>query len=87
MAKGDKVMQKVTWNTNANATLAKCTDESGWSESQCGNVRGAAEFEGSSEGEERSGDVYGGVGSAVGVWTLGLALSLAPLDSFLVSGS
>ena len=27
-----------------------------------------------------------GVGSAVGVWTLGLSLSLAPLDSFLVSG-
>ena len=29
MAKGDKDVQKVTWNTNANATLAKCTDESG----------------------------------------------------------
>jgi hypothetical protein len=31
MAKGDKDVQQVTWNTDANATLTECTDESGWS--------------------------------------------------------
>ena len=36
MAKGDKDVQKVTWNTNANATLAKCTDESGWAKVNAG---------------------------------------------------
>ena len=60
MAKGDKDVQKVTWNTNANATLAKCTDESGWAKVNAERTC-AAEFEGSSEGEERSGDVYGAV--------------------------
>ena len=29
-------VQKVTWNTNANATLAKCTDESGWAKVNAG---------------------------------------------------
>ena len=36
VAKGDKDVQKVTWNTNANATLAKCTDESGWAKVNAG---------------------------------------------------
>ncbi|QOL35333.1 hypothetical protein [Bifidobacterium lemurum] len=31
MAKGDKDIQTITWNTNANATLTECTDEADWS--------------------------------------------------------
>lgn len=30
MAKGDKDIQTITWNTNANATLTECTDEADW---------------------------------------------------------
>ncbi|MBT1174485.1 hypothetical protein JS530_03000 [Bifidobacterium sp. LC6] len=30
MAKGDKDAQKMTWNTDYNATLTECTDESSW---------------------------------------------------------
>lgn len=36
MAKGDKDVQKVTWNTNANATLTECTDESDWAKVNAG---------------------------------------------------
>ena len=30
MAKGDKDIQPITWNANANATLTECTDEADW---------------------------------------------------------
>ncbi|WP_223851978.1 hypothetical protein [Bifidobacterium myosotis] len=30
MAKGDKDVQQITWNADANATLTECTDESTW---------------------------------------------------------
>lgn len=30
MAKGDKDIRGITWNTNANATLTECTDQSTW---------------------------------------------------------
>ena len=36
MSKGDKDVQKVTWNTDANATLTECTDESGWAKVNAG---------------------------------------------------
>lgn len=36
MSKGDKDVQKVTWNTDANATLTKCTDESDWAKVNAG---------------------------------------------------
>lgn len=37
MAKGDKDVQQMTWNANANATLTECTDEADWPKVEAGN--------------------------------------------------
>lgn len=36
MSKGDKDEQKLTWNTDYNATLTECTDEADWSKVKAG---------------------------------------------------